>query len=78
MRADLRAGRLVEVLSDETGQDFEDIHALYVNGEHAPQRLRIFLDFMVPRLRTFLLEAGGNITPKPDEHAARAIALEAQ
>lgn len=54
VRADLEAGRLVEVLSDAIIAGSEDIHALYINGEPIPRRLRIFLDFMVPRLRTFL------------------------
>jgi len=54
-RADLAAGRLVEVLSDVIS-DEEEIHAAYVGGARLPQRVRVFLDFIVPRLQSFLNE----------------------
>ncbi|UEM22877.1 LysR family transcriptional regulator [Skermanella mucosa] len=55
---DIAAGRLVEVLgngggSDQPG-DAEDVHALYLGGRRVPQRVRAFLDFMVPRLQAFM------------------------
>lgn len=54
IREDLASGALVEVLSDAIAGDHEDIHALYLGGEHMPRRVRAFLDFMVPRLRALL------------------------
>lgn len=51
---DLQAGRLVEVMSEAVVGDTEDIHALFLGGARIPQRLRVFLDFMTPRLRAFL------------------------
>lgn len=51
--ADLGAGRLVAVL-DDTVRDEEEVHALYMGREHAPGRIRAFLDFMTPRLRRML------------------------
>jgi DNA-binding transcriptional LysR family regulator len=53
-RADIAAGRLVEVLSDVIESDEEEIHALYLGGPRLPQRVRIFLDFVGPRLQRFL------------------------
>lgn len=53
-RDDLRDGRLVEVLSDIVESDEEEIHAVYLGGARLPQRVRVFLDFMVPRLQAFL------------------------
>lgn len=50
---DIAAGRLVEVLA-ESGHDCEEVHALYPGGRHVPQRVRVFLDFMVPRLQAFM------------------------
>lgn len=58
IREDLRSGALVEVLSEAAAGDSEDVHALFLGGERLPRRLRAFLDFMVPRLRGFLAEAG--------------------
>ncbi|MBD9527524.1 LysR family transcriptional regulator [Paracoccus sp. PAR01] len=54
VRADLVAGRLVEVLADAGHGDEEDVHALYLGGQRMPQRIRLFLDFMVPRLQAFM------------------------
>lgn len=50
---DIATGRLVEVLAS-TGHDSEEVHALYQGGHHVPQRIRTFLDFMVPRLQKFM------------------------
>lgn len=48
---DLALGRLeVRVLPPAEG-DSEDINAVFLGGLHIPHRLRLFLDFMVPRLQ---------------------------
>lgn len=57
VRADLAAGRLVEVLGDVIEPDEEQIHAVFLGGANMPQRVRVFLDFVVPRLQQFLGEA---------------------
>jgi DNA-binding transcriptional LysR family regulator len=51
---DIAAGRLVEVLSEGEHSDVEEVHALYLGGQRLPQRVRVFLDFMVPRLQAFM------------------------
>ncbi len=56
-RADIAAGRLVEVLAQAVEGDEEQINAVYLGGTRLPQRVRLFLDFMVPRLQAFLQEA---------------------
>lgn len=53
-RADIAAGRLVEVLAEALEGDEEQINAVYLGGTRLPQRVRVFLDFMVPRLQAFL------------------------
>ncbi|MDP3339577.1 LysR family transcriptional regulator [Frigidibacter sp.] len=55
IRQDLRTGALVEVLAEAVAGDTEDIHALFFGGERLPHRVRVFLDFMAPRLRAFLV-----------------------
>ncbi|MBK4217390.1 LysR family transcriptional regulator [Paracoccus caeni] len=55
IREDLREGRLIEILPEATRGDTEDIHALFIGGDNIPHRIRAFLDFMVPRLRAFLV-----------------------
>lgn len=50
----LARGELVEVLADSALTDTEDIHALCPATRHMPQRVRVFLDFVVPRLQRFL------------------------
>jgi DNA-binding transcriptional LysR family regulator len=57
VRADLEAQRLVEVLAD--AGDAEEINALYLGGPLLPQRVRVFLDFMAPRLQACLQAAAG-------------------
>ena len=53
--ADRAAGRLVEVLTDVVPPEEEAIHALYLGGPRVPQRVRVFLDFMIPRLQRALV-----------------------
>lgn len=53
-RADLAAGRLVEVLGAAGVSDEEEVAALYLGPQHLPARVRVFLDFFVPRLRAFI------------------------
>jgi DNA-binding transcriptional LysR family regulator len=50
---DIAAGRLEEVLAP-AAHDTEEVHALYLGGQHLPQRIRLFLDFMTPRLQAFM------------------------
>ncbi|MFC3182391.1 LysR family transcriptional regulator [Cypionkella sinensis] len=57
IRDDLASGALVEVLADAIAGDREDVHAVFLGGDHMPRRVRAFLDFMVPKLRTFLAVA---------------------
>ncbi|MFC2253435.1 LysR family transcriptional regulator [Labrys portucalensis] len=59
IRDDLKAGRLVEILADVVAPDEEDMHALFFGGDNIPHRVRVFLDFCVPRLQRFLREAAG-------------------
>lgn len=54
VRRDIEAGRLTEVLADAGHGDAEDVHALYSGGLRMPYRVRVFLDFMVPRLQAFM------------------------
>ncbi|QDC02419.1 LysR family transcriptional regulator [Mesorhizobium sp. 8] len=54
VRADLASGLLVEVLADVIASDEEQIHAVFLGGARMPQRVRVFLDFVVPRLQQFL------------------------
>ncbi len=54
VRADLSSGRLVEVLSEAVEGDEEEIHAVYLGGARLPHRVRVLLDFVVPRLQAFL------------------------
>jgi DNA-binding transcriptional LysR family regulator len=54
IREDLASGALIEVLGDAVSGDSEDVHAVFLGGDHIPRRVRAFLDFMVPRLRAFL------------------------
>lgn len=54
VRDDLLCGRLVEVLGDAGCGDEEDIHAVYIGGPLMPRRVRLFLDFFVPRLQEFI------------------------
>lgn len=53
-RDDLAAGRLIEILTDAVEDDEEEIHAVYLGGARLPQRVQLFLDFIVPKLQLFL------------------------
>lgn len=55
-RADLAAGRLVEVLATADVGDEEQVAALYLGPQRLPARVRVFLDFFVPRLRAFMAD----------------------
>lgn len=48
---DLAAGRLVPVLEAFNPGDVEQIHAVFVGGANMPARVRVFVDFLVSRLR---------------------------
>jgi len=50
----IAAGQMVEVLADSAISDSEEIHALYTGTQRMPQRVRAFLDFVVPRLQAYL------------------------
>jgi DNA-binding transcriptional LysR family regulator len=54
VREYIASGALVEVLADSEIADSEDIHALYPGTQRMPQRVRAFLDFIVPRLQDYL------------------------
>lgn len=54
VRKDLANGRLVEVLPGFGEGDLDEVHALHLGGRHVPHRIRLFLDFMVPRLQEWL------------------------
>ncbi len=54
LRDDLAAGRLIEVLPEAVIGDEEQIHAIYLGGARLPQRVRVFLDFVCPRLAAML------------------------
>jgi DNA-binding transcriptional LysR family regulator len=54
LREDLAVGRLVEVMPDFGDGDVDEIHALYLGGRLVPHRIRLFLDFIVPRLQAWL------------------------
>lgn len=51
---DLKAGRLVELLGDYNAGDTEEIHAIFSSQRYMPQRVRVFIDFMVERIGPFL------------------------
>lgn len=61
IRDDLTEARLVEVLAENGTRDEEEIHALYQGGKQVPQRIRVFLDFVVPRLQTALKARSENL-----------------
>lgn len=54
VREPIRAGRLVPLLEDYNPGDVEAVHAVFIGGAGLPTRTRVFLDFMVPRLRKVL------------------------
>lgn len=54
VRDDLATGRLIEVLPGFGDGDADVVHALYLGGRHVPHRIRLLLDFIVPRLQAWL------------------------
>jgi DNA-binding transcriptional LysR family regulator len=50
----IAAGEMVEVLADSVISDSEEIHAVYPGVQRMPQRVRAFLDFVIPRLQAYL------------------------
>ena len=48
---ELADGRLVALLEDYNPGDVEQIHAVFVGGGNVPARVRVFVDFLVDRLR---------------------------
>ncbi|HVK66138.1 MAG TPA: LysR family transcriptional regulator [Polyangium sp.] len=62
---DMAAGRLVEVLTSEEHSDAEDVHALHLGGQRVPPRVRVFLDYTVPRLQAFMAGKGRDEVVRP-------------
>ena len=48
---DIAAGRLVSLLEPFNPGDREPIHALFIGGPTVPARVRVFIDFLVEKLR---------------------------
>lgn len=55
---DLKAGRLVELLADFNPGDTEEIHAIFNSQRYMPQRVRVFIDFLVERIGPLLRSLG--------------------
>jgi DNA-binding transcriptional LysR family regulator len=55
---DLKAGRLAELLTDFNAGDTEEIHAIFNNQRYMPQRVRVFIDFLVERIGPLLSSLG--------------------
>jgi hypothetical protein len=45
----------IEPLVEDAYSDAEEVHALYLGEQRLPQRVRSFLNFMVPRLQAFIV-----------------------
>ncbi|WP_044559929.1 LysR family transcriptional regulator [Azospirillum sp. B4] len=56
LRGPVARGELIEILADAEIGEVDEVNALYRGGQFLPARVRAFLDFMVPRLRQFLVE----------------------
>ncbi|MFZ6647445.1 LysR family transcriptional regulator [Undibacterium sp. TJN25] len=54
---DIEAGRLVELLPEYNAGDVEEINAIFLNQRFMPQRVRVFIDFLVERLGPALKHA---------------------
>ncbi|CAN7522292.1 LysR family transcriptional regulator [Devosia sp. LjRoot3] len=48
---EIENGRLVPLLEDYNPGDVEHIHAVFVGGANIPARVRVFVDFLVDKLR---------------------------
>jgi DNA-binding transcriptional LysR family regulator len=55
---DLKAGRLIELFADFNAGDTEEIHAIFNNQRYMPQRVRVFIDFLVERIGPLLSSLG--------------------
>ena len=49
--SEIESGRLVPLLEDYNPGDVEQIHAVFVGGANTPARVRVFVDFLVDKLR---------------------------
>ncbi|MFC0267255.1 LysR substrate-binding domain-containing protein [Kushneria aurantia] len=58
--AEIADGRLVTLLEAYNPGDKEEINAVFVGGAHTPARVRVFVDFMIDRLRQ-APEKGGRL-----------------
>ncbi|MDX1401255.1 MAG: LysR family transcriptional regulator [Kiloniellales bacterium] len=52
VKADLAAGRLVEVASGKGHYDRQEIRFVYPHRHFLPRKVRVFMDFMLERLKT--------------------------
>ena len=48
---EIENGRLIPLLEDYNPGDVEHIHAVFVGGANIPARVRVFVDFLVDKLR---------------------------
>lgn len=48
---EIRTGRLVSLLEEFNPQDSESIHAVFIGGANTPARVRVFVDYLVEKLR---------------------------
>lgn len=49
--AEIADGRLLPILENHNPGDIEQIHAVFMGGANTPARVRVFVDFLVERLR---------------------------
>lgn len=48
----IAAGRLIPILEEFNPGDTDQIHAVFIGGANTPTRVRVFVDFIVSRLRS--------------------------
>ncbi len=46
----LASGQLVPLLEEYNPQDREEIHAVFIGGQHMPARVRVFVDYLVEKM----------------------------
>lgn len=51
---DIENGRLVEILPDYNAGDIEEINVVYSSRRHMPARSRVFIDYLIEKLRSRL------------------------
>jgi DNA-binding transcriptional LysR family regulator len=56
LRGPIARGELVELLADNALSENDEIHALFRGTQLMPARVRVFLDFTIPRMQRFLAE----------------------